>query len=199
LAQICTRGWEDRLPRPYGKFTISSLTSGQFDIHMNELRDLLLLQLDQTWNDPWESIQSALINVDEALASWQPDCYASEPPEAHWPPAGTVKWHVAHLAACKLEYLGKIRSRSGVPASDDEYLPRATLADGVQSLAEIQVRLRNTIEALTDRDLGDLVTHGKSMPLADFIAMIIRHDAWHAAQIKLVQRMKKADRSADRT
>ena len=153
---------------------------------MNDVRDVLLMQLDHAWSHPWESVQSAMKGVSEETAAWQHASYANAEREANWPLPGTILWQLAHLAACKRYYAGAIRARPKEP-NDPDYLPRATLSEALASLAEVHAALRTAIAELKDAELGEKVANGQT--LAEFITMTIRHDAWHSSQIKMVQRL----------
>ena len=153
---------------------------------MNNVRDVLLMQLDHAWNHPWESVQSAMKGMSEETAAWQHASYSNAEREANWPLPGTILWQLAHLAACKRYYAGAIRARPK-ESEDSDYLPRATLSEALASLAEVHETLRAAISELNDSALSEKVANGQT--LVEFITMTIRHDAWHASQIKMVQRL----------
>jgi len=122
---------------------------------------VLLLQLDHAWSHPWESVQTALKGVSEEVGNWQAECYRSETPEPNWPQPGTIRRHVAHLAACKREYLEKIKARPKDASPETEYFPCSTLKEGLSSLSATHSELRAAIAALSDADLEDKVLHGQ--------------------------------------
>ncbi len=153
---------------------------------MNSI-EILLGQLDDAWGHAWESVSVVLAGVGEDEATWQAEAYAEVEGEAGWPAPGTIHWHVAHLAANKAEYAGHIQ-RAVDPAVEpvEGYSPAASYADELAALGEVQARLRAAIAALTPAVLAGEGNH--SMPLPEYLAMVIRHDSWHAGQIAVVRR-----------
>ncbi len=152
---------------------------------MSEIKDVLLLQLDHAWDHPWESVQSSLKDVSEEMSSWQHESFRGEEREANWPLPGTILWQLAHLANCKRHYTEMIKIRPNEPA-EFQFLPRERLGDALESLAQFHRELRTAIAALTASELNEKVSNGQT--LVEFITMMIRHDAWHASQIKIAQR-----------
>ncbi|MDF1701649.1 MAG: DinB family protein [Planctomycetota bacterium] len=150
--------------------------------------DAILRQLDDAWGHKWESVRAVLAAGDEGEAAWQPPAHAQETPKPGWPPPGSIRWHVAHLAACKQSYARRIQMR-GHPPSEEEtpFAPGRSLAADLAALDGAHRHLRAAIAALAPADLADPVEPG--MPLAEFLAMAIRHDTWHAGQMALVRRL----------
>jgi len=150
--------------------------------------DAYLRQFDDAWEHKWESLRSVLEGVGEAEAAWQAPCYRAEEHEEGWPPPGSVQWQVAHLAHCKRYYTKLIRARGqeGRPP-----VPEREDADGVAgelaALEAVHRAQRAEIEALREEDLDRKV--GTGMPLDEFLAMIVRHDIWHASQIAVARRL----------
>lgn len=147
----------------------------------------LLRQLDDAWAHPWESVAFALKDVTEEEAAWQPPVYAEETNEEGWPPKGSVRWHVAHLAACKRDYACLVRDRGKAAEGCDPFEPAASYADDMAQLNEAHAWLRREIAAMTPEDL--LLTLNEKTPADEFIAATIRHDAWHAGQVLVARRM----------
>ena len=147
-----------------------------------------LRMFDDGWGHPFESFVEALEGVTAEEAAWQAPCYAGEEREEGWPPPGTIAWQVAHVAHCKRYYTKLIRERAkpGRPDAD----PRPPCADFAAERAELEAahrEQRDAIAAITDADLQDKV--GNGMTLDEFLAMAIRHDIWHAAQIAVARRL----------
>ena len=153
--------------------------------------EAFLKQLDHAWKHKWESLEAALHDVTEEEATWQARCYRKVEREEGWPPPGTIRWQVAHIAHCKRHYTDFIKApgsseRPPVP----ERKPTATFAEDRVELAEAHGAQRDAIASLSDSDLELPV--GNGMPLGEFLAMAIRHDTWHAAQITVARRLWRA-------
>jgi uncharacterized damage-inducible protein DinB len=142
--------------------------------------DVFLLQLDGAWQHRWESLAPLLDGITEEEARWQAPCYRMEPEEQ--PKAGTIHGQVEHLIRCKREYTAAIRR---VPPG--RHAPAATFRESVGRLLEAHRAEREAIASLADGDL-DLPAEG-GMSVAEFLASIIRHDIWHAAQIAVARRL----------
>ena len=158
--------------------------------------DAFLRQLDDAWSHKWESLNAVLEGVTDAEAEWQAPCYAAEEREDGWPAPGTVRWQVAHVAHCKRYYTKFIRA-PGVterPEADPRVLPRDFAAE-MAALRETHAAQRGALAALSDADLGKPV--GNGMGMAEFLAMAIRHDTWHAAQIAVARRLYRASGGVD--
>ena len=147
-----------------------------------------LRQLDDAWAHRWESLTAVLEGVTEKEADWQAPAYAAEDREEGWPAPGTVRWQVAHIAHCKRYYTKFIRAPgvSERPPAEPR-TPLATFAAEVGALEEAHAAQRTALAALRDADLEEPV--GNGMPMAEFLAMAIRHDAWHGAQIAVARRL----------
>ena len=147
-----------------------------------------LSQLDDAWEHKWESVRAVLDGVSEEEAAWQPPCYAAEEREQGWPPPGTIGWQVAHIAHCKRHYALFIRAPESVdrpPAP--ERTPRASLEEERAELDAAHTDLRTAVAALEETDLQKVV--GNGMRMDEFLAMITRHDTWHAGQIAVARRL----------
>jgi hypothetical protein len=151
--------------------------------------DAFLRQLDDTWSHRWESLCSALDGVTEEEAAWQAPSYADEEREDGWPAPGTIAWQAAHVAHCKRYYTELVAQRGDAPGR-----PPLPERSACTSFAAIRAELESAhaaqragIAALSEADYG--LRCGNGMPLSEFLAMAIRHDAWHAAQIVVVRRL----------
>jgi hypothetical protein len=150
--------------------------------------DVLLLHFDHAYAHPYESLSSALEGLGEEEAAFSAPCYADTEPEPGWPAPGSAWWHVAHLAHCKRYYARLVEERGstrGLPVS--VRTPTASYAEEQKALAAAHEAQRAAIVACTDDDLTTTVATGTR--LDEFLAMTIRHDAWHAAQIALARRL----------
>jgi uncharacterized damage-inducible protein DinB len=148
---------------------------------------IILGQLDDAWGHAWESVSVVLAGVGEDEAAWQAEAYADVDAEAGWPAPGTIHWQVAHLAANKVEYASHVRrALDSAEAVVETYTASATFTEAVAALSEAHAALRSAIEALTPEALASEGNHG--MPLVEYLAMVIRHDTWHAGQIAVLRR-----------
>ena len=150
--------------------------------------EAFLRQLDDSWEHKWESLSAVLATVEEDEADWQAPCYAEEEQEEGWPPPGTVRWQVAHVAHCKRHYTDFIKApgsseRPPVPARK----PTESFAEDRAELAAAHAEQRDAIASLSESDLE--LSVGNGMRLDVFLAMAIRHDSWHAAQIAVARRL----------
>ena len=159
---------------------------------MSEIR-AFLQQMDDAWAHAWESLRSALDGITEEEAAWQADAYAAEEPEEGWPRPGTIAWQVAHVTHCKRYYREVMRSvgaEERPPVSP--WTPLPDLVALRSAFEEAHRAERETLatfpEAALDADAGEGMTY------REFIAMAIRHDTWHAAQIALARRLYRVSR-----
>ncbi len=155
--------------------------------------EAFLRQFDQAWEGKWESLSGVLETVEEEEAKWQASCYEAEEREEGWPPPGTIRWQVAHIAHCKRHYTDFIKApgsseRPPVP----ERKPTESFAEDCKELRAAHAEQRDAIAALSESDLE--LTVGNGMPLDMFVAMVIRHDTWHAAQIAVGRRLWRTRR-----
>jgi len=150
--------------------------------------EVFLKQLDDAYAHAWESIAVVLTEVDDAEAEWQAPCYRTVEREEGWPASGTIRWQVAHLAHCKEHYASILRHRadSASPPAPARK-PFRTFQEEMLALKVAHAGQRAALAEIADEELGRSVL-GK-MPLGEFIAMILRHDAWHAGQIALARRL----------
>ncbi len=147
-----------------------------------------LHQFDATWSHEWESLHAVLDGVNDAEAAYQAPCYAGETTEDGWPAPGTIAWQVAHLTHCKRDYTAILRSASTDAVLDAlPWVPVAEFAALRKQLRGAHEDERLAMSAITDAQLDDIA--GDEMTMREFLAMIIRHDAWHAAQIAVARRL----------
>ncbi|MEM8886075.1 MAG: DinB family protein [Planctomycetota bacterium] len=150
--------------------------------------DAFLLQLDGAWDHAWESLRSALDGITDEEATWQAPCYRGEESAPGMPLAGTVHWHVAHLADCKDYYSACLRHRGKEGAVECEPLkPRASFAESLEQLKQVHEAQRELVASLQDEDLALTVENG--VRVSEYLATTLRHDAWHAAQIAVARRL----------
>ena len=150
--------------------------------------DQILRAFDDAWAHRWESLGSVCDDVSDEAAYWQAPCYAADEAESGWPPPGTIAWQVAHVAHCKRHYAAMVRSRKD--AEPPPVVPRTPVSGYAaerKALEAAHTEQREAIAAVTDAELDDMAC-GK-MVLAEFLAMTIRHDTWHAAQIAVARRL----------
>lgn len=151
-------------------------------------KDELLAAFDDAWDHKWESVSYALNGVTEDEAIYQHPAYRDVPLEDGYPPAGTIMWHLVHLAHCYVNYTARIQSRPNEP----EELPPPIyelLSDAIQNLRVVRSVFRETIETLTEEGLDDRLYYGT--PVIDLARSTVRHDVWHASQIAVARRLYK--------
>lgn len=155
--------------------------------------DAFLLQLDQTWDHDFESLDRVLDGVTEAEAAWAGPAWAEVEPENGWPAPGTIAWLVAHLAHYKTYYARCVLHAVGRgPEPEEVRAPAASFAEERERLAAAHAAQRAAIADLADAELDLPVVHGP--PLAEFLATTVRHDAWHAGQIAVIRRLRRTGR-----
>lgn len=151
---------------------------------------LYLRAFDDAWNHRFESLNAALEGVTEETAFFQHASYDDVPEENGWPKPGSIAWQVAHVTDYKDVYAENLERIGGstVPP-DPPRIPGTTLTQLKRDLAEAHARERRALEALADVDLdGDA---GNDMSVAEYLAMILRHDVWHASQIAVATRLAR--------
>ena len=156
---------------------------------MSELR-AYLQAFDDAWAHAWESLESALDGVSEDVARYQHPAYAQEAREEGWPAPGSIAWQVAHVTHCKRHYTELIRG-VGQPGEPEVEAWTAIssfsgLLDALKAAHEAQ---RAAIQDLDEEHLDLRVREG--VALREFLAMCIRHDTWHAAQIAVARRLAR--------
>jgi uncharacterized damage-inducible protein DinB len=143
--------------------------------------DSFLVALDNAWSHDWESLMSVVEGVTEEEAAWQAPCYRAEPRRADAPPPGSIRWHVVHIAECKMSYTLRLRGNVEARSPDVPPLGTRTFAGDLAALREAHRAERAAIEAFPDDAFTPTV--------CDFLANIIRHDIWHGGQIAVARRL----------
>ncbi len=139
------------------------------------------MHFDNAWNHAWESLLTILDGVTEPEASWQAPCYRDASADEHGTAAGSIRWHVRHLAQCKRGYALRLRGDRAARTPDVDAKPSATWAEDMTELRAAHEDQRRAIDELA----ADAMTTTDS----DFITNNVRHDTWHGGQIALVRRM----------
>lgn len=148
----------------------------------------ILRSLDDTWGHAYESVRAVLDGVTDDEWSWQPPGYADVDQDEPGPKPGSIAWHVAHLTACKNEYACHVRDRGNdvdLEGAEHEVPPSRKAQQ--KALETAHAWLRHEVEALQPEDLALEANH--QMALDEFLAMVIRHDAWHAGQLAVARRL----------
>jgi hypothetical protein len=146
-----------------------------------------LQQLDDAWAHRWESLREVLKDLGEDEAAWQPAAWRGEPVEDGWPLPGSVLWQIAHIAHCKRHYADIVRGREKPAAPVAPRIPADDLAGELAALAAAHAAERAAFASVRDDELGVLA--GGQLVLREFLAMAVRHDSWHAAQIAVARRL----------
>lgn len=150
-----------------------------------------LAGIDDARGHRWESLAGAIEGLTRAECRWQPPAYRAERRKAGWPPPGSIHWHLTHLAACTRWYAALLKARPEKVPFD--WTPHADPLAELPRLKRIQAAYRREVAALRTRGLGGRV-HGGTLGVPAFLQMALRHDVWHAAQIRLVRRLWRARR-----
>lgn len=152
-----------------------------------------LRTLDDAWDHRWESLTAVLDGVTDEEAQWQHAAYADEAREEGWPLPGSIAWHVAHVAHCKRYYTKIVVARGSDATTDvDPRSPCETFAEELGALEEAHKLQRAAIASVTDDEMHFGVGTHTPMALAEFLAMSIRHDAWHGGQIAVLRRLYRS-------
>lgn len=149
--------------------------------------DVLLLTLDLALADKWESLESAIADLSDEEAEWQPPAYAREAHDAEFGFPGTILWHLNHLEYYHRHYAAVLRAR---PVDDQPETPlpgELRLQAILPKLKQSNAELRNTIADLKPEDLAAPCTSRTST--APFVLNAARHITWHAAQIRQTRRL----------
>jgi hypothetical protein len=153
-----------------------------------EIKTLLLHQMNGGWNTSTETpvvLDGIFDGLTDETADWQHPSYAREPQEKHWPLPGTIRWHVVHLIMCKHEYRDALMPRK-TGATAPEAIPNGPLCKLTRELLQAHRELLDAVQELSGENLQKTVG---GMQMLDFLTMTIRHDTWHAAQVKLILRL----------
>jgi hypothetical protein len=146
----------------------------------------LLLAFDDAWSYKWESLWVVLDGVTDEEAFYQHPVYSDTEQEPMHPPSGTILWHLVHLGQCYLHYRERIIHRPENTEAPDP--PEAhSLEEGIQNLKRCRKMLRDTFESLQEEELED--KYYGMHTVAELARMVVRHDAWHSAQIAVARRL----------
>ena len=151
---------------------------------------VMMDQVDAAWKHPWESILTALEDVTDEEALWQPPGYEAETNRGSWPKTGTILWQIAHIATAKRGYLEFVSNRTSDHIPYSSPTPERSLDVEKEYLRATHSELRETLSGLTEKDISqDVSWCEEKLTLYQFVNMTIRHDVWHAGQISIVSRL----------
>jgi uncharacterized damage-inducible protein DinB len=148
----------------------------------------ILASFDEVWSHKWESIDAVLKDMTDDEARFVHPVYDGIEREEGFPSNGSILWHLAHLAFCYRHYSEGLRAMPAKPADTSGHEP-ASVEDAIEDLKRSRHALREEIAGLEDNAFDQQVWFGDTV--AQFIRMIIRHDAWHSAQIAVARRLYK--------
>jgi uncharacterized damage-inducible protein DinB len=148
----------------------------------------ILASFDEVWSHKWESIDAVLKDMTDDEARFVHPIYLGIEREEGFPSNGSILWHLTHLAFCYRHYSEGLRAMPAKPADTSGHEP-ASVEDAIEDLKRSRQTLREEIAGLADSSLDQKVWFGDTV--AQFIRMIIRHDAWHSAQIAVARRLYK--------
>jgi hypothetical protein len=151
-------------------------------------KEELLAAYDDALSYQWESLDAALRDVSENEAWYQDPAYLGEPAGDGYPPAGTILWHVVHLAHCYRSYRLNVIERPN-KVVDPPTPVASSLAEAIANLRQYRSELRETIAALRDEQLAEPLQNYES--ISEQMRMMIRHDAWHGGQISMIKRLHR--------
>jgi uncharacterized damage-inducible protein DinB len=149
--------------------------------------DQLISSLNDSLFHRDESVLSALEGVSTEEATWQHPAYFME---AHWqgmPPTGTISWHAAHLVHSCDHYEAIIRERPVQHEPETRPPGIHDITELIDALRKAHEKLIRIVSAIPDSELSGDCARG--MTLDEFLRMVIRHNAWHAGQIRLLRRL----------
>ena len=149
--------------------------------------DILLASFDDVLDHKWESTSSTFTDLTDEEASWQPPAYADVEPEEGLPLPGTILWQIAHLEYCTRHYTDVMRNRPVVEELPIAPPPDLSLNGLTAALRSAHADLRVEIARLGDDEL-DTPARGE-MSVAEFLRMVMRHEAWHAGQMAMGRRL----------
>ena len=149
---------------------------------------LCLLQMfDDNWSHQCESLRSILQGVTSEESLWQGPAYAAEPFVQGLPEPGTIRWQVAHLEHCARHYTEILRKR---PIAREPATPPPGIAELPELINRLECArrlLREEIQRLSEVDLDGPCA--REMGVAEFVRLVIRHEAWHAGQLAVIRRL----------
>lgn len=154
--------------------------------------DHLVQLLDDSMFHRDESVLSALDGVAEAEAGWQHPAFVAAESWPGMPAPGTIAWHVAHLVHSARHYAAIVRER---PVVAEPQTPPPEAHDFAELLVELRdahTALVRTVSTIPESALAEECARGLS--LGEFLGMVMRHNTWHAGQIKLLRRLRALER-----
>ena len=149
-------------------------------------KEEMLAAFEDAWSYKWESLESVLDGITEEEAAYQHSVYSEAEREEGYPLAGTIMWHLVHLAHCYRHYANAIERR--LTPHEELPVPNAdSLAEAISNLKRYRAQLRNAIVSVPEDQLDDEVFGYDTV--AHLVRLTVRHDAWHGSQIAVVKRM----------
>jgi uncharacterized damage-inducible protein DinB len=149
--------------------------------------DQMICSLNDSIYHRDESVLNALEGVKTEESEWQHPAYSEVFHLQGMPPPGTIGWHVSHLVHSCEHYAAIIRER---PVQNE---PK-TRPPGIHEITELINSLRKShdkliraVSGIPDSELSGDCARG--MTLDEFLRMVIRHNTWHAGQIRLLRRL----------
>jgi hypothetical protein len=146
----------------------------------------LLASFDEVWSHKWESLDAVLSDITNDEARFVHSVYAGIEREEGFPLNGSILWHLAHLAFCYRNYAEGLRAMPAEPQNALRHEP-ASLEGAIADLKHSRLALRDEIVRPNNDAFDQTVWYGDTV--AQFIRMIVRHDAWHSAQIAVARRL----------
>jgi len=134
-----------------------------------------------------ESVLSALEGVKNKELTWQHPAYSEEEHRQGMPPPGTIVWHIAHLVHSCEHYEAIIRERPVQHEPDTRPPGINDSTELINNLLKVHEKLIRTVSGIPDSELSGDCARG--MTLDEFLRMVIRHNTWHAGQIRLLRRL----------
>jgi uncharacterized damage-inducible protein DinB len=149
--------------------------------------DQMICSLNDSIYHRDESVLSALEGIKTEESEWQHPAYSEEVHRQGMPPPGTIVWHVAHLVHSCEHYAAIIRERPVQHEPDTRPADIHEITELISSLRKAHEKLIRTVSGIPDSELSGDCARG--MTLDEFLRMVIRHNTWHAGQIRLLRRL----------
>jgi hypothetical protein len=157
--------------------------------------DAYIRQIREAVHHPWESVQASLAGVSDEVAVWAPPGYGADIERTlGWPPPGSILWHANHLLDCKRAYAHALR-HAGAPSPElEEYRVRPSLEAIGEDYRCVMDDMIDAVGHIPESTWDSLCItwSGEALPLASFLNMSLRHEAWHAGQVRLVRRLYRS-------
>ena len=152
----------------------------------NKIDQMIRLLNDSIYHRD-ESVFSALEGVKKNESAWQHPAYSEEVHRQGMPTPGTIGWHVAHLVHSCEHYAAMIYERP--VQNEPETRPPGVheITELISTLRKAHEKLVRAVSVIPDSELSGNCARG--MTLDEFLRMIIRHNTWHASQIRLLRRL----------